>query len=215
MSHTMSIFVLLAGSYLLGSLPFGLWIARSWKGIDIRSAGSGNIGATNVWRVCGSTAGALVFALDLLKGFVPPMVGAAQHLQPGWQTLAALVAIIGHNYSVWLGFKGGKGIATSLGALFGIAPIVGLLAFVLFGIEMVTLRWVSVGSMLGALSLPILMPIFYPLTVAGNSFRLLFGIAACLMALYKHRANIERLRRGIEPRVRLPWQRDAAEKSKE
>ncbi len=215
MTHFLNIVALLAGSYLLGSLPFGLWIAKRLKGIDIRTVGSGNIGATNVGRICGPTVGAVVFILDVLKGLLPPIAGAALHLQPGWQILAALIATIGHNYSMWIGFKGGKGIATSLGALLGIAPIVGLIAFAIFGVEVLTLRWISVGSILGALSLPILMPIFYPLSTPGNEFRLLFGIAACVMALYKHRANIERLRRGVEPRVHLPWNRDISEKAKE
>ncbi len=191
----------LAGSYLLGSLPFGLWIAKKWKGVDIRTLGSGNIGSTNVGRVCGPVAGGLVFALDVLKGLVPPLVGAALHLAAPWVILMALLAILGHNYSVWLGFQGGKGIATSLGALLGIAPGVGLTAFCLFGIEVLTLRWVSFGSILGALSLPILMPLFYP----GDIYRLGFGLVACLMAIYKHRANIQRLLSRKEPKIHLPW----------
>jgi glycerol-3-phosphate acyltransferase PlsY len=194
---------LLAGSYLLGSLPFGLWIAWRWKGVDIRTMGSGNIGSTNVGRVCGPVAGGLVFLLDVLKGLLPPLVLAALHFASPWQILAALLAILGHNYSVFLGFKGGKGIATSLGALLGIAPKVGLTAFALFGVEVLTVGYVSLGSILGALSLPVLMPLFYP----GDSYRLAFGVAACLLALYKHRANIQRLRNGTEPKVCLPWRK--------
>src|ERR1051325_7439093 len=87
----------LAGSYLLGSLPFGLWIAKKWKGVDIRTLGSGNIGSTNVGRVCGPVAGGIVFTLDVLKGFVPPLVGAALQLPSQWQILAALIAILGHD----------------------------------------------------------------------------------------------------------------------
>jgi glycerol-3-phosphate acyltransferase PlsY len=199
MAQSLAVGILLAGSYLLGSLPFGLWIARKWKGVDIRTLGSGNIGSTNVWRVCGPVAGSVVFALDVVKGLLPPLVGAALRLNSGWQILAALLAILGHNYSVWLDFKGGKGIATSLGALLGVAPQVGLTAFALFGLEMVTLGWVSLGSILGALSLPVLMPLFYP----GDGYRLAFGIVAGAMALYKHRANIRRLRAGTEPRIHL------------
>src|SRR5579862_5375400 len=150
MTHTLMISGLLLGSYLLGSLPFGLWIARKFKGVDIRTLGSGNIGATNVWRTCGPVTGSVVFALDVLKGFLPPLIGAGLHLNSGWQILAALLAILGHNYSLWLGGKGGKGIATSLGALLGIAPSVGLTAFALFGLEVVLLGWISLGSILGA-----------------------------------------------------------------
>jgi acyl phosphate:glycerol-3-phosphate acyltransferase len=197
----MTIVTLLSGSYLLGSLPFGLWLARWWKGVDIRTLGSGNIGSTNVGRICGPVAGAVVFAFDVGKGLLPPLVGHALGLDSQWLILAAMLAIIGHNYSVWLGFKGGKGIATSLGALLGVAPPVGLVAFVLFALEIVTLRWVSVGSIIGALSLPVLMPIFYP----GDYYRLAFGTLACIMAVYKHRANIQRLRNRTEPKIQLPW----------
>ncbi len=197
MTHTLMIGGLLLGSYLLGSLPFGLWIARKFKGVDIRTLGSGNIGSTNVWRICGPVAGSVVFSLDVLKGLLPPLVGAGLHLNSGWQILAALLAILGHNYSLWLGGKGGKGIATSLGALLGIAPSVGLTAFALFGLEVVLVGWISLGSILGALSLPILMPLFYP----GDAYRLAFGVVAGLMAIYKHRANIRRLLAGTEPKV--------------
>ncbi|HLV80462.1 MAG TPA: glycerol-3-phosphate acyltransferase, partial [Chthonomonadaceae bacterium] len=153
----------------------------------------------NVWRVCGPGVGGVVFALDVVKGLAPPLVGAALRLGSPWQILAALLAIVGHNYSVWLGFKGGKGIATSLGALLGVAPLVGLTAFGLFLVEIVTLRIVSVGSILGALSLPPLMLLYY----RGDWYRFAFGVIACLMALYKHRANIQRLRAGTEPKLNL------------
>jgi len=204
MTHSVIIGALLAGSYLLGSLPFGLWIVKKWKGIDIREHGSGNIGATNVGRICGPAAWIVVFTLDVLKGLLPPLVGAALHLASPWPILAALLAIIGHNYSIWLGFKGGKGIATSLGALLGIAPQVALIAIALFGVEIVipALGYVSLGSLIGALALPILMPLFYP----GDYYRLGFGILACAMAFYRHRANIQRLRKGTEPKIHL-WGR--------
>lgn len=193
--------LLLAGSYLLGSLPVGLWIAHWWKGVDIRTLGSGNIGSTNVSRVCGPVAGTVVFLFDVAKGLIPPLVGVALHLPSQWLILAAFLAIIGHNYSVWLGFKGGKGIATSLGALLGVAPFVGLSAFAVFGLVLATTRWVSVSSILAALSLPPFMFLFY----TGDWYRFAFGTIACLMAVYKHRANITRLRAGTEPKVNMPW----------
>jgi glycerol-3-phosphate acyltransferase PlsY len=203
MTPGMTIGALLAGSYLFGSLPFGLWIAKQWKGVDIRSLGSGNIGSTNVWRVCGPTAGLLAFTFDLLKGLLPPLIGLKLGLASQWQILAALCGILGHNYSVWLGFKGGKGIATSCGALLGVAPPVGLTGLGIFLLALFTLRWVSLGSILAALSVPLLMLLYYP----GDTYRLAFGIVACAMALYKHRANIQRLRAGTEPKVLLPWTR--------
>jgi glycerol-3-phosphate acyltransferase PlsY len=190
---------LLVGSYLLGALPFGLWVAWKLKGVDIRSVGSGNIGSTNVGRICGPAAGALVLVLDALKGLIPPLVGMSLKLESRWFILAALVAIIGHNYSIFLKFKGGKGISTSVGAMLGICPKVCLAASILFGAEVLTLRYVSLGSLIGAITLPIGMYIVYP----GDNYRLGFGLIACIMAIYKHRANIQRLLAGTEPKVSL------------
>ncbi|MCW3096737.1 MAG: acyl-phosphate glycerol-3-phosphate acyltransferase [Chthonomonadaceae bacterium] len=197
MTLGLHIALLLIGSYLFGSLPFGLWIAWKWKGVDIRTVGSGNIGSTNVSRVCGPAAGVVVLILDVLKGLLPPLVGRYFHLPSQWLILAALLAIIGHNYSIFLGFKGGKGIATSAGALFGVSWQVGIGAAGTFGLVFLLFRYVSLGSIAAALSLPPLMWYFYP----GDYYRLAFSIVACVMAVYKHRANIQRLREGTEPKV--------------
>jgi acyl phosphate:glycerol-3-phosphate acyltransferase len=203
MTQETAVWGVLIGSYLLGSLPFGLWVAHYWKGVDIRTLGSGNIGSTNVGRICGPVAGGVVFAFDVLKGLLPPFVAQYFGLASHWHVLAAFLAIIGHNYSIWLGFKGGKGIATSLGALLGVAPAVGGIAFAIFLLEYVTVRYVSLGSLLAAVSLPFLMSVFYP----NDKYRLCFGLVACVMAFYKHRANIQRLRTGTEPKVSMPWQK--------
>jgi glycerol-3-phosphate acyltransferase PlsY len=193
------IICLLIGSYLLGALPFGLWVAWKLKGVDIRTVGSGNIGSTNVGRICGPVAGAAVLVLDALKGLVPPLVGMSLELESRWFILAALAAIIGHNFSIFLKFKGGKGISTSVGAMLGICPKVCLVASLLFGTEVLTLRYVSVGSLIGAITLPVGMYIVYP----GDTYRLGFGLFACAMAFYKHRSNIQRLIAGTEPKVSL------------
>ena len=195
------ILVVLVSSYLLGSLPFGYWLVLRWKGIDIRTVGSGNIGSTNVGRVCGPTAAGIVWVLDVLKGLLPPLIATRLHLESIWQILAALLAIVGHNYSVWLNFKGGKGISTSLGGLIGVAPPVGIAAGLLWVALVLTLRYVSVASMTAALSLLFLMPFYYH----HDTPRLIFAFLACFMAVYKHRANIERLRQGSESRVKMPW----------
>ncbi len=183
------------GSYLFGSLPIGLIVARQWKGIDIRQHGSGNIGATNVFRTVGPAAGTLVFILDVLKGFLPPLV--AGRLIPGSSLVmvaAALCAILGHNFSPFLKFKGGKGISTSLGTLIAIAPMVGLIAFGLWAVLLLITRYVSVGSIASALSLPLLTPLFYQ----GDPYRMGYAVAACLFALIKHIPNIKRLLNGTE-----------------
>ncbi len=193
--------ILLAVSYLFGSVPFGLWLVKRWKGVDLRSVGSGNIGATNVGRIAGPLGYTLAFTFDVFKGLLPPLLARHFGLAAGWQVLSALCGVIGHNYSVFLGFKGGKGIATSLGALVGVAPWVGFGALGIFLLEFLTLRWVSLGSILAALSLPVLALWLYPAQPAV----LAFACVACAMAVYKHRANIQRLRAGTEPKVCLPW----------
>jgi glycerol-3-phosphate acyltransferase PlsY len=202
----LTITLLLIASYLLGALPFGLWVAWKLKGVDIRMVGSGNIGSTNVGRICGPVAGAAVLVLDALKGLVPPRVGMLLNLEPRWYVLASLLAIVGHNFSVFLKFKGGKGISTSVGAMLGICPKVCLVASLLFGVEILTFRFVSVGSLIGAITLPIGMYIVYP----GDHARLGFGIIACVMAFYKHRSNIRRLLDGTEPRVSLRRSKNSA-----
>lgn len=199
MSHGAQIAALLIGSYVLGAVPFGLWVVYRLKGVDVRTLGSKNIGATNVARVAGPKVAAFVFALDVAKGLTPPLVGLWMGLASLWQILAALCAILGHNFSVFLGGKGGKGIATSLGALLGVAPYVGGAALTLFLLELLTLRWVSLGSILAALSLPVFSVAFYP----GDHYRLGFCLAACVMAVAKHGANIKRLRDGTEPKITL------------
>lgn len=216
MSITLALF--LVGSYLLGSIPFGLWIALWTKGVDVRTLGSGNIGATNVTRVCGPVIGRLVFVLDFLKGLVPPLVGryvlhldrpdshwpvlGALHLirpDSRWIVLGALLAILGHNFSVFLRFQGGKGISTSGGALLGAAPSVGVGVGVVFLLFMLVSSTISLGSVAAAASLPFLMWWLYP----HDWYQLAFAVAASVMALYKHRKNIERLRAGTEPRIHL------------
>lgn len=199
MTHLALAAALMSGSYLLGSLPFGLWLTQRVRGIDIRTLGSGNIGATNVARVCGPRLGAAVFGLDVAKGLLPPLAVAHFSFAAPWQILAALLAVVGHTYSVWLGFQGGKGIATGLGALLGIAPPVALGAFCLFLTTLLVLRRVSLASIVAALSLPVLMPLLYP----GDTTRLGFALCAGLLGVYKHRANIARLRAGTEPKISL------------
>lgn len=201
MTGTTTLGLLCAGSYLLGSLPFGLWVAKGMKGVDIRQAGSGNIGATNVGRVCGPVAGSFVFVLDVLKGLLPPLLARTLNLESHWQILTALLAMLGHTYSVWLRFKGGKGIATGLGTFLGTAPAVGGIAFALWILIVLTTRYVSVASMLAALALPLLTPLFYP----HDPYHLGFAVVACLLANYKHLANLKRLREGTEPKIKLPW----------
>jgi len=186
--------IVLTASYFLGSLPFGLLIAKWWKGIDVREHGSGNIGATNVYRVVGKPAGIVVFVLDVGKGVTPPLAAAHLHLSGWWQIGAGATAILGHSFSPFLGFKGGKGVATGLGVLFGIAPMVGLIGWAAWGVTVAITGYVSLGSIVAAIVLAPLSLLFYK----GDTARLVFCICAGIFGIFRHRANIGRLLKGTE-----------------
>jgi acyl phosphate:glycerol-3-phosphate acyltransferase len=189
----------LIGAYLLGSIPFGYLIAKS-KGVDIRSVGSGNIGATNVIRAVGKTAGIVVFLLDVSKGLIPSLV--AHHLiqRPEWlgsqqefAFIAGLTAVLGHCLSPFLGFKGGKGVATALGAMFGASPLVALTVFAIFLLSLAISRYVSLSSLIAACALPLFGWLYEdPPTLIGA-----YIVLAVLLFL-RHRSNIKRLMDGTE-----------------
>jgi glycerol-3-phosphate acyltransferase PlsY len=193
----------LLASYLLGSVPFGLLLARS-RGIDIRQHGSGNIGATNVFRVVGKGVGITTFVLDFLKGFVPALLFPVVAVHVSGQPVPALLglacgcaAIAGHNWPIFLKFRGGKGVATSAGMLTGAAPAavgVGLAAWVVL---FVSSRYVSVASIGAALCVGIAGWFFY--MVEGWGKPLMLTILA-LLVIWRHRANLARLIRGEENR---------------
>ncbi len=198
--------VVLVG-YLPGSLPAGL-LAGRLKGVDIRAVGSGNIGATNAFRVLGKGIGVAVLLVDVMKGllpclFLPALVAGVfpESQAPELQTLHMLIgvsAILGHNYPCWLGFKGGKGIATTAGVVGALAPVplgICLGAWVFF---FAISRFVSVSSIAAAVALPVSVAL-----LPGDRFGLLFWIFLFLgvMAIWKHRGNIKRLMDGTEPRA--------------
>jgi acyl phosphate:glycerol-3-phosphate acyltransferase len=188
-------------SYLLGSIPFGL-LAAKLKGIDIREHGSGNIGSTNVLRVLGKGIGWTVCALDVLKGVLPVLLARiyAQDAEPVGlvPALTCIATILGHNYTFWLGFKGGKGIATSAGALLPIMPVTIVVAVILWIITFVTTRYVSLGSLVASVTLP--TSFLIQGIVTGNWQWPLLGLGALAggLAIYKHRANVQRLLNGTE-----------------
>jgi glycerol-3-phosphate acyltransferase PlsY len=188
--------------YLLGSVPTGYLLGRS-RGLDIRQHGSGNIGATNVWRVMGRKWGLIAFAGDFLKGFLPLYLVRILSFSDtsSWPVslllvLCGLAAILGHNYTPWLGFKGGKGIATSAGVLAALMPPVFAVALSTWIIATLISRAVSIGSLLAAAVLPPSSAWFYP----GEW--IYFGLAALAggLAAWRHRSNIQRLLAGTESR---------------
>jgi glycerol-3-phosphate acyltransferase PlsY len=203
-------------AYLLGSIPFGYVVAKL-KGIDIRSVGSGNIGATNAMRVLGKPAGIFVLVMDALKGFVacafiPLLVynWLAPHysglftyfqnepaeFQMRFKVIAGICAVLGHNYTCWLKFKGGKGIATSAGVYIALAPWALLIALVVFILAVVLTRYISVGSICAAIALPAAVWTMTP----HNVFLGVVTTALGALAIYKHKTNIQRLMAGTENR---------------
>lgn len=195
---------LLAG-YLAGSIPFGLFVAKA-RGVDLRSSGSGNIGATNVFRCVGKGWGVLVLLLDALKGFLPAYAfpvwlarwsGAAS---PIWLGVACgLAAVVGHNWPVWLGFKGGKGVATSAGMALGVAPGAVGIGLAAFALVVVATRWVSLASMAGCAAATGAAVWLY----GGTERAWLAWVlgAMTLLVVWRHRANIRRLVAGTEPKI--------------
>ena len=191
--------LLVLAAYLLGSIPNGLLIARL-KGVDLQKVGSGNIGATNVFRCVGKGWGIAAFVLDAVKGFVPAFFfPRLLESAPPWLGLACgVAAVAGHNWPVWLKFKGGKGVSTSAGMLLGIAPAAVGVGFAVFALTVALTRFVSLGSILAAIAVPAAY-----LWMNGADNRLLASALVVMGALviFKHRANVGRLLRGTEPRI--------------
>jgi glycerol-3-phosphate acyltransferase PlsY len=194
------------GSYLLGSIPFG-YIAGRVAGIDIRNCGSGNVGATNVTRTLGKRYGYPVFTADFLKGFgaVKMSVLIATRARPEWISpetfgiIAAISSVVGHCFPIWLRFKGGKGVATSAGALLGLAPVAALAGVAIWILIFLLTRYVSVASIAAAAALPVIILITTWLSQSPG--KLLFYSSVCLAAvvIWRHRSNLSRLARGTEP----------------
>jgi acyl phosphate:glycerol-3-phosphate acyltransferase len=192
-----SVLVVLGG-YLAGSIPTGYWIVRAWRGVDVRTVGSGNIGASNVWRVFGRRYGIPVMLLDVAKGFAPALVGT---LLAGDLTgvLAGGAAMLGHWRPLFLRFeKGGKTVATAGGAFLGVAPVVGGIGAAIWLVTFLLFRYASLASILAACSLPVLAALLgepWPVIV--------FGALAAIAVVLLHRPNIARLRAGTESRFRF------------
>lgn len=218
-------------AFLIGSIPFGVLIART-KGIDIRSHGSGNIGATNVFRIVGKRFGILCFILDALKGFIPTLLGvsliryvgqdelmiirplvsyaylfpsSSQAIAQSLQVVVGLCSILGHNYSPWVGFRGGKGIATSAGVLIALMPAAVMILVLVWIVVFALTRYVSIASVITAASLPVLTlwGSWYHGKIADQTWNrplFVFSVIIALLAVWKHRTNLKRLRDGTEHR---------------
>lgn len=190
--------ILLCGAYFLGAIPTGYWLGLAWKGKDVRKLGSGNLGATNVFRVLGKGPGMITLVLDIVKGLVPVLV--AQHFYPGHLRLAVatgLLAILGHTTSPFVGFRGGKGVATSAGVFGALLPWPTVVAGLTFAVVFALSGFVSLGSIVSAIALT-----FSAWALkAPYSLQLTAGLVSGFV-IWKHRTNIQRLRAGTENRFR-------------
>ncbi len=191
----MNIVLLSVAAYLFGAIPFGLLVAKS-RGVDIRAHGSGNIGATNVFRVIGKGWGIFTFVLDALKGFIPAFVfPRLAGLDAEWGVLFGIVAILGHSFPVYLKFKGGKGVATSAGMLLGVAPAAVGIGFACWVLCLVLSRIVSLSSIVAAVAVAVAVWIIDKGMVVNLALTVL-----SLLVIWLHRANIKRLLNGTENR---------------
>lgn len=199
---------LIVVAYLLGAVPFAFIVAKAVKGVDIRTVGSGNVGATNVGRTLGRKWGMLVFALDLLKGFVPVLVAQRMHgggmntfAAPSAVALTGLAAIVGHNWPVYLRFKGGKGMATSAGVFLGVFWPGLLAALALWALVVAVTRYVSVGSMLASVALLVCALVIPREPFGAGKYLTLFAALAAALSIVRHRSNIRRLLAGTENKI--------------
>jgi len=189
-------------AYALGSIPFGLLIVKARGGPDIREVGSGNIGAANVSRNAGRFAGILTLLLDAAKGYLAVWLAARwTNGNIRWMMVAAILAVVGHMFTVWLNFQGGKGVATGLGVFLPICWQAVVAAAVLWLIVVVFWRYASLGSISAAAALPILIYILYAPGHAPPEFVSFGTLLICVLVVAKHKSNVERLVAGTEPRI--------------
>ncbi len=198
-----------ASAYLLGSIPFGVILAKLFGGRDVRKTGSGNIGATNVARAAGPLAGILTLILDAAKGAVAVHLAARLSSDSArWMMIAALAALVGHCFPIWLKFKGGKGVATAAGVFLVLCPRAFLGSIILFILVVTFWRYVSLASISAAAAMPLLIYFFWAPHHAPPLVITFGALAAALLIVYKHDANIQRLVEGAEPKFSFSKKKD-------
>ncbi len=192
-------------SYLIGSIPSAVWVGRTFYNTDVREYGSGNAGATNTFRVLGKKPGIVVLIMDVLKGFfavkVAYIMGDYDSLSPefiDFEIALAICGLLGHIFPVYVGFRGGKGVATMLGILIGIHPEAAFFCAISFIITLLISGYVSLGSMVSAITFPVIIMVFY----STNSSINIFSLAVSILVLVTHQRNIERIFRNEESRVK-------------
>lgn len=193
--------------YILGSIPAG-YLAGRMAGIDIRQSGSGNIGATNVVRVLGKRYGYAVFVFDFLKGLAAVLIARLvakgeifdPHLEEIISVIAGVSCVLGHSFPIWLKFKGGKGVATSIGVLFGLMPSAAIIVLLVWMLTFELTRYVSVASIVAAVALPLAVAVITYIRETNGTVLLCFAVCLTGVIVFRHRSNLSRLMQGTEPR---------------
>jgi len=185
--------LLLIFAYLLGSVPTGVILARAFSDVDPRTQGSKNIGATNIYRTAGKKLGIITLLGDILKGLIPVVIARATLDSHFWIGAVALAAFLGHLYPVYLKFKGGKGIATGLGAFLALAPLAAILSFLVFAAVVYKSRYISLGSLTATAAFPVLLALLH-----SPAIYIPFAVVIGFFIFWRHRENIQRLMAGKE-----------------
>lgn len=191
--HILSIIL----SYLLGAVPFGLLFAKAFSGVDVRTVGSRNIGATNVLRSSGKKAAIVTLLADMLKGFLPPIVVMLAFHEDYLSALSGAAAILGHNFPVYLGFKGGKGVATSFGVILAVSPLIGVISLLVWLAAAYIWRYSSLSALLAFALYPLFIFTMYP----GSRPHGMLALFIAGLIYARHRENIRRLLAGTEPKI--------------
>jgi glycerol-3-phosphate acyltransferase PlsY len=183
-------------AYFVGSIPTGYWLGKYWKGIDIRQHGSGNVGATNVLRVLGKGPGVFTLLMDVLKGAIPVIFVNSQGASLTQSALVGVAAIVGHTTSPFVGFLGGKGVATSAGVFLALLPVPAGISLLVFAICLIFTRMVSASSMAAAVTLSITSFLYSPVRLLSY-----VATAVAILVIWKHRSNIQRILSGTEAKI--------------
>ena len=202
-------------AYLIGSIPSAVWLGQAYFGIDVREFGSGNAGATNTFRVLGTKAGIFVMALDIFKGLTAVTL-ATVWMQLGFiaesqavlfKLVFGISAVVGHIFPIYVGFKGGKGVATLLGMVLGINPLVAASCIAVFMIVLLLTKYVSIGSILGTLTFPVMLLITG--IEPNDPILVIFGFTFFLVVMFTHKKNVQRVLNGTENKVNFPAKKNS------
>ena len=194
----MTLFLLMVLAYFMGAIPSGVWLGKIFKNIDVRDYGSKNSGATNSYRVLGAKLGIAVLIIDVLKGFIPLYIASKFNLKYNDLVILGLVAILAHTFSCFISFKGGKGVATSLGVFLFLAPVITLILLVIFILVVYFTKYISLGSITAAFLLPI-----FTFFTHRDSYLFALSVIIAIFVIYRHKTNISRLLSGTENKFKF------------